>query len=109
MARKDKEARSAYNREYYLRRKEKGSKAAYMREFYAKRKERLAELKRDRACLRCGFSDPCALDFHHRDPKEKSFKIADRAWNVSWERLLEEVEKCDILCANCHRIEHCPK
>lgn len=77
-----------------------------MREFYARRKERLRELKRDRACKRCGFSDPRALQFHHRDPSEKSFTISKKAWQVSEERLMAEVEKCDVLCANCHMIEH---
>lgn len=108
MPRKDKEARSAYNREHYLRRKTAGQKAAYMREFYAKRKERLRELKRDRACVRCGFNDPRALEFHHRDPAQKEFKISEKAWSYSWERVLEEVAKCDVLCSNCHRIEHAP-
>lgn len=77
-----------------------------MREFYAKRKERLRELKRDRACERCGFNDPRALTFHHRDPAQKSFPIARDAWKVSWERLVDEISKCDVLCANCHMIEH---
>lgn len=77
-----------------------------MREFYAKRKQRLAELKRDRACRECGIDDPRVLDFHHRDPDEKEFNIGRDAWKVSWERLVAETEKCDVLCANCHRIEH---
>ena len=107
MPAKDKEARQAYNREYYLRRKANGEKAAYMRQYYAERKERLRELKRSRACVRCGFDNPCALEFHHRDPAQKAFKISEKAWSYSWERVLEEVEKCDVLCSNCHRIEHC--
>jgi hypothetical protein len=101
----DKEARSTYNREYYAQRKQRHRE--YMRGFYAKRKQRLVELKRDRACERCGFADPCALDFHHREPAEKSFKISEYAWKVSDERLLAEIAKCDVLCANCHRVEHC--
>lgn len=78
-----------------------------MRGFYAKRKHRLRDLKRDRACQRCGYSNPCALDFHHRDPSTKEFDIAQKAWSVSEERLIAEIEKCDVLCANCHREEHC--
>lgn len=89
-----------------MARKTKEARAAYMRDFYARRKERLAELKTGKACLHCGFDDPRALDFHHRDPDTKEFQISTKAWQVSWARLLAEVEKCDILCANCHRILH---
>jgi len=47
----------------------------------------------------------CAYDFHHIDPNIKSFEIApalDRNWNT----ILEEIEKCIMLCSNCHRIRH---
>lgn len=77
-----------------------------MRGFYAKRKQRLRDLKAGLACKRCGFNDPRALDFHHRDPADKAFQISTKAWQVSEERLMAEVAKCDVLCANCHRIEH---
>jgi hypothetical protein len=77
-----------------------------MREFYATRKKRLADLKADRACEECGFDDPRALTFHHRDPTTKEFAIATKAWQVSWDRLLAEIAKCDVLCANCHMIHH---
>lgn len=82
------------------------AKNAYMRRFYAKRKARLAELKAGRSCGKCGFSDPRALDFHHRDPSLKEFQVSTKAWQTSWKRLTDEAAKCDILCANCHRIEH---
>jgi hypothetical protein len=47
------------------------------------------------------------LDLHHKDPKEKEFclgEIVHRGW--SKKRILEEVEKCDVHCANCHRELH---
>ena len=100
------EARSLSNRRQYLRRQESGQNNKYMREYYALRKKELFDLKCDRACIRCGFDDARALDFHHRDPKEKEFTIGRVGWNVSRERLSAEIEKCDVLCANCHRIEH---
>lgn len=77
-----------------------------MRGYYAKRKERLRKLKQDLTCCRCGFDNPLALEFHHRDPSTKSFTISHKAWQVSEERLLEEIAKCEVLCSNCHRIEH---
>ncbi len=57
-------------------------------------------------CARCGWRGPLAsYDLHHRDPAKKSFAlgmIANRAWDV----VKEEAQKCELLCANCHRIEH---
>ena len=43
-------------------------------------------------------------DFHHRDPKEKEFAFGKV--NHSFENLKSELDKCDLLCANCHRIRH---
>lgn len=58
-------------------------------------------------CVRCGY-DRCikAMTFHHRDPATKEFTISqmlDRAWAV----LSAELDKCDLLCFNCHMEEHC--
>lgn len=57
-------------------------------------------------CQRCGY-DKCiaALEFHHRDPGEKEFQFA-RYQRRSYEALAKELDKCDLLCANCHREEH---
>lgn len=55
-------------------------------------------------CEKCGYKK-CerALDFHHRDASKKEFTI--RGWRriMAWERLKTEVDKCDLICANCHR------
>lgn len=57
-------------------------------------------------CQICGY-DKCenSLTFHHLDPSKKSFQISGR-YNISWERLKEELDKCILLCANCHGEEH---
>lgn len=60
------------------------------------------------SCERCGY-DRCvaALTFHHRDPTTKSFGIAEKGVTRSWKRVKEELDKCDLLCANCHaEVEH---
>lgn len=62
--------------------------------------------KRKQSCAKCGESDVVCLDFHHRDPNEKHFNIAVAIARASIERLQNEVAKCDILCANCHRKLH---
>ena len=55
-------------------------------------------------CKSCGFDNPIALDFHHRDPSQKDFKVSAMTW--SWARIEAEVNKCDLLCAVCHRLAH---
>lgn len=58
-------------------------------------------------CQRCGGVFPSAVyDLHHRDPKEKEFSIGAVILAKSEQAILKEAEKCDLLCANCHRLEH---
>lgn len=72
-----------------------------------KRKRELVE-ESGGECASCGY-DNCmqALSFHHRDPNKKEFNVTGSLTTRSWESLIDEVEKCDLLCANCHREEHC--
>ena len=58
-------------------------------------------------CRSCGIEDPRVLTFHHSDPAQKRMNVSDmsrRGWSI--EQLKTEIEKCEILCANCHLIEH---
>ena len=56
-------------------------------------------------CQRCGYSKYIgALEFHHKDPSDKDLTIADSG--KKWDNIKEEVEKCMLLCANCHREIH---
>lgn len=58
-------------------------------------------------CERCGYSK-CkrALEFHHVDPKEKDFEIGSKWCNKSWVVLKKELDKCILVCSNCHREIH---
>jgi len=72
-----------------------------------RRRRRKSELVAARGghCLDCGYSaSVAALEFHHRDPTTKSFALAE--FGGALERLLREAQKCDLLCANCHRVRH---
>jgi len=55
----------------------------------------------------CGY-DRCsgALDFHHIDPKEKEFGLSVKRLTRSWEKMKKELDKCVLICANCHREVH---
>lgn len=58
-------------------------------------------------CERCGYNKClAALNFHHKDPTQKEFGLSANGINRSWENYLKEVEKCELLCANCHAEEH---
>jgi len=54
-------------------------------------------------CVDCGEPDPLVLDFDHRDPEKKIMTVSLLVSRVRKERLIEEIEKCDVRCANCHR------
>ena len=58
------------------------------------------------SCNRCGFDHIAALEFHHRNPAEKDFLLSVAVAHYSIDRLKVEVEKCEVLCSNCHRIHH---
>ena len=58
-------------------------------------------------CARCGWDEhPCALDFHHLDPTKKIKEVASMVSGSSIQRIQEEIDKCLLVCANCHRILH---
>jgi len=55
-------------------------------------------------CQLCGY-DRCAeaMEFHHLDSSGKDFGISERGYTRGWKRVKEELDKCIMLCANCHR------
>lgn len=72
----------------------------------AKVKFRAVEYKGGK-CERCGYSKCIgALHFHHKDPTKKNFTIATRSRFTPWKMLIEELDKCELLCANCHAETH---
>lgn len=57
-------------------------------------------------CLDCsGVFHPTVYDFHHLDPTEKEISPAN-ALQRKWENAVKELDKCVLLCANCHRLRH---
>ena len=59
-------------------------------------------------CFDCGLvSEYLSLfDFHHIDPTKKDFSLSVEGRSKSWDTVRKELDKCVMLCANCHRIRH---
>ena len=58
-------------------------------------------------CEICGYNKCiAALEFHHKDPAEKDFGISAKGYTRSWEAVKIELDKCILVCANCHRELH---
>lgn len=88
---------------YYQRNREKEIRRVRARQ--AATVELLRDLRR-RPCADCGeVMQPHQMDFDHRDPGSKLFRLTEgRASLIARDRLMAEVSKCDVVCANCHRI-----
>jgi 5-methylcytosine-specific restriction endonuclease McrA len=55
-------------------------------------------------CQVCGYNKyPGALDLHHTSHKDKEFGIGDKGYTRSWDKVKAELDKCVLVCANCHR------
>lgn len=64
------------------------------------------EHKKTLSCIQCGQNHPATLDFHHVVRRPDNRKMRDLLKNGVKSRILEELAKCVVLCANCHRIHH---
>jgi hypothetical protein len=105
MAYRDKQKREEYHKEWYQQHKE---------EVIERRKKRQLEMhnwfrqyKSTLYCMDCGVSHPAVLQFHHRNRADKSFTISSvisRASSIK--QIVNEIEKCDVVCVNCHTKRH---
>jgi len=93
-----------YRKEHYEKNKQKYVQKAnlYSQNF----KEWFTEIKKELSCKKCGESRHWVLDFHHTNPAEKDMEISNLVRLSSKKRLMDEVDKCIVLCANCHRDLH---
>ena len=95
-----------YIRDYYQKHRE-----YYLDKVNARVKSRQEYINQFKTkCSQCGMEHPAALDFHHIDQSTKRFALsAASKMKLSLEEIKDEIDKCVILCANCHRIEHFDK
>lgn len=91
-----------------------GHYTTYNSEYKTRAKARKVELQRTNTilliqylkhhpCKNCGETDPIVLEFDHKDPSKKEKNISYMLNNHIWSTILKEIDKCDVLCANCHR------
>lgn len=74
----------------------------YMREYSAKRRLKALEYLGG-VCVDCGLKD--GLEIHHIDPETKSFTLAS-GWHHAWDKIVVELQKCEVLCDSCHKNRH---
>jgi hypothetical protein len=106
------ECNRARSRQYYRENHAKhiGAIQAQKRERRKLLKALVEAIKVANGCALCPENDPVCLEFHHVDPSEKDFNIGTHK-RVDWKlaKLLKEIKKCAVVCANCHKKVHAGK
>jgi hypothetical protein len=95
--------RSSYKKEHYAANRQQYIDRAQKRksEVLLERTMYLIEYFRTHPCVDCGESDPVVLEFDHL--RDKLFSVGMDLARRNWQRILDEIEKCEVVCANCHR------
>jgi hypothetical protein len=94
------------SKQWYEGNKEKANKKSSKRS--QDRRKWINEIKQQHECIKCGENHIACLEFHHLNPSKKKFEIARaiNQSNVEKIEILKEIEKCIVLCSNCHRKFH---
>jgi len=97
--------RSAYKREHYEANKQRyvDQAAASQRKLRHERTLYLLEYFARNPCVDCGERDPVVLEFDHVDATTKAFTVGNALSYRNWQSILDEIAKCEVVCANCHR------
>jgi len=95
--------RSAYKKEHYAANRQRYVDQARVRKraLARERTALLIEYFKSHVCVDCGESDPVVLEFDHL--RDKSLDVGQALPYRSWESILAEIAKCEVVCANCHR------
>ena len=95
--------RAAYHRKHYQANRARYIDQARQRKqaLALQRTEYLISYFASNPCADCGELDPVVLEFDHL--REKSFDIGQSLPYRNWQTILAEIEKCEVVCANCHR------
>ena len=104
---KDKEKNAEYQRKWYQ--KNKDIQKQRVQDRRKALRQWLKEYKKELRCNRCNEDFWAALDFHHPDGlAENDVRISKVIDSKGWgkERIIDAINDCEVLCANCHRKEH---
>ena len=95
--------RSAYGKEHYAAHRQRYIDQAHLQKQRLARERGafLIEFFRTHPCSDCGERDPVVLEFDHIG--HKSFGISGAVRGRNWQSVLDEIAKCEVVCANCHR------
>ena len=103
--RKNSEKLREYRRRWYARNKQ--SAKAAVRQRKRKIRDWLDQYKLTLKCSSCSETHPACLEFHHPNPADKEIDVSRAIdWGWSTDRTMREINKCIVLCANCHRKLH---
>ena len=81
------------------------SQTSILRDYRSRKRAKMIDVMGG-CCQICGYNKCAnALEYHHLDPSLKDFTISSK-WARSWEATCDELKKCILLCANCHREVH---
>lgn len=71
-----------------------------------KKKAKVSEIKKERGCDECGYDEhSSALVFHHTEPDNKTSEVSTMVVkHRSMDKIVNEIEKCIVLCSNCHKV-----
>lgn len=105
MAYKNKEDMARYHREVWYP-KNKARRAELNKVWREENTRIFKEWKATQKCSLCGETESCCLDLHHLDPTKKEYAIAATSRFTSFKNLQKELDKCVVLCSNCHRKVH---
>jgi len=91
---------------YGIRKERRKKQQLYAKKRAGKSKTVMRNLKIN-GCAICGYNKcDAALSFHHTDPKDKKFNISTRTLCLKESRIVNELNKCILLCCRCHREIH---
>lgn len=95
--------RAEYGREHYVKHKSRYVENAMKRtqKILRQNMRLLVDYLLEHPCVDCGEPDPLVLEFDHL--RDKRFEIARGVRDKNWAELVSEIEKCEVVCANCHR------
>lgn len=99
--------KTQYKREWNHRNRK--SRYEYKKRYHRVRRLKLLDIFGNK-CEDCQVayngSNAAIFHFHHLDPATKLFDIGNKITVRSWESILQEAEKCVMICANCHELKH---